>query len=517
MIMKSNAGLYLFISCRWVLLLTGLLIYSINGGTSSIGLFMAMVGIQAFCSLIFLNQSLIRYVKFAISIDMLFQIYLLWSGGGLSGPFVVYSLTSLIMLKKYVSWKAYYVITTSYLLSLPVLFYFIEGTILEVYIANNSAYVIYLILFYGAVETVRYSSNMMNKHFRKLAMIYSSNEPNTQSSLKHIIRSIEQLLKRTLDGREVWICLSEDGPHEQYQSWVQTYLGDYLKHSPPSANKAYIYTPSPTGERMPLYVQALQDCNKSKYGWLLIKANKNELSTLHRIYIQLIIKKLNTQYSIHKQVTALQNHAVSIERNLIAQNIHDGIAQELFFLSVQLFQLKKKFKEDPVNEALPLITEMENRIKENHRDIRKLIIELKGEERKNKHQDAIETMLRRITDPTGVMLVYDHIGWVPQEKVEIEETIYHFIEEAANNVIKHAKASKLSVKLEVTSVQWTIVIIDDGIGMKEDIVVQSGKYGISGMMNRIKGLSGTFHIHSVESKGTTITATIPRERSLSYV
>jgi signal transduction histidine kinase len=383
---------------------------------------------------------------------------------------------------------------------------------------NHSAYFIYVVLFYGVVTSVHYGSKRIAAHIRNLAMIYSSSHSRTESGHQGAIRYAEDVLKKILDQREVWLCISAPGPHEQDQSWKHAYFTNGLKQTRLRASKSYIRMSSPIGESTPLYVRTLRDSEGDEYGWLLIQARKNHLSILQKIYIQLVLMKFEVRYDLNNRIKAMQDSAVAVERDSIAQNIHDGIAQELFFMSVQLFQLKGAIQRNSGDEAMTILSEMEKKVKESHRDIRKFIVELKGEKRRFNLQDAIETMLHRITDHTGVKLLFENIGWIPQEKIEVEETIFHLIEEAANNVIKHAKANLLHVKLEVTSVQWTILIIDDGDGMKEiGEAAQGDKFGIIGMTNRIKALNGSIFFHSDDSLGTTVMATIPRERSLAYV
>ncbi|GGD91198.1 sensor histidine kinase [Paenibacillus nasutitermitis] len=518
MLLHRHTSLYVSIGCRWILLIIGILLYSGENGNGSAGLVLAAVSLQALYSFVFLNKSLERAARITMGIDMLFQIYLLWSAGGIAGPFIFYSLSSLIMLKKVTRWKTYYVSTFMFLLFIPLLFSLLERIALNAYLAAHWTYMVYVILFYGAAAAAHYSTVSMTAHIRILVMIYSSSRMQMEISHQGAIRYIEELLKKILKQREVWLCVGAPGPHEQDQSWMHTYFRNELKQNPPAAPKAYIHLLSPIGEKTPLYVRTLRDRNGNEYGWLLIRADINELSILQHAYIQLVLIKFQAHYDINKQVKEKQDSAVAIERDYIAQNIHDGIAQELFFLSIQLFQLKSLIPADARDEAMPLLSEMEKKVKESHRDIRKFIVELKGEKRRFNLQDAIERMLQRITTGTGVELVFDNIGWIPQERIEIEETIYHFIEEAANNVIKHAKATKLQVKLEVTSVQWTILIRDDGKGIEdhhED--AHQGKFGMKGMTSRIKALNGSISIHSGESIGTTIMADIPRERSLAHV
>jgi signal transduction histidine kinase len=507
----------LFFSSRWILLFMGLLIYLKEDSIPPELLLMAVL-FQTIYSLLYVNQPTVRVAILAISMDLGFVIFLLWSTGGLSSPFLVYGLSGLWMVKKYVNWKTYYSLSLCYIISLPIVFALESIPVpMDIYLLAHLDYGIYVFAFYCTVAFLHYSLYNMTMQFRKLVTIYSSRHIPVQSMQQKTIQYLEELLQKVLDQRDVLICISTPGQYEKVQSWNHMYFTNYLKQNPPHNRRSYGTLPSLTGERVPLYIQTLYDHNNNKVGWLLVKVGKNELSVLHKIYIQLILMKFQAYAFINEERRQAEENAVAVERDMIAQNLHDGIAQELFFISIQLFQLKNVLTPEARQEALPYLTGIEKKVKESHRDIRQFIIQLKDEKRKFNLHNAIEKLLNRVTEHTEVKPLFENVGWIPYEHLEIEETIYRLVEEAAYNVIKHAKAKHIHVKIEVTSVQWTITIKDDGVGMKNMEIHSEGKFGMSGMENRIKALNGSISFQSGYSEGTTITAFIPRERSVNYV
>ena len=96
---------------------------------------------------------------------------------------------------------------------------------------------------------------------------------------------------------------------------------------------------------------------------------------------------------------------------------------------------------------------------------------------------------------------------------EIEISIYRIIQEAMNNIMKHAGAASLSIYLSHTGRLLQLQIKDDGIGFDLSILkqqqLQHNSLGIIGMKERIKLLNGQFHISSYPGKGTQITVNIP--------
>lgn len=515
----GKAFIYMPLGLRWLLLSIGVLLYSRSAEAGNAGVLWAAVGLQAICAIAWLSKRSGRYAAAAIAADLLFQVWLLKAAGGLSGPLTLYSLSGLIMLKRYMGWRSFYAVSLAYMLALPAALAWLDGSAPDVYIVAHGSYVAFVALFCGAAAAAHGVYGPMKAHLRKLAALYSFGELGAGSEPGQAIRSIEALLKRILDRRDVWLCVDASGSSVPNISWMHDYYANSLQRHPslPAAGN-YLRLVSPVGEAISLYARTWRDSAGESCGWLLIEAQPGELSMLQRAYAQLALSRFAAYCDLNRQLGATRERAVSLERDSIAQKIHDGIAQELFFYSVQLYQIKSTLQRDDSVQALSLVTEMEKKIKDSHREIRKFIVELKGEKRRFNLLDAIEKMLRRITEHTGIRLEFENIGRTPRERVEFEETIYHFIEEAANNVVKHAAASRLQVRLEVTSVQWTIVVQDNGRGMREGSEAASkDKFGLRGMAGRIKGLSGTLSIQSEAERGTTITAAIPRERGLAHV
>ncbi|MFC3799104.1 sensor histidine kinase [Cohnella sp. GCM10012308] len=514
----GKLGIYLALGIRWTLFAIGLILYAGQAESGSAAMIGAAVLLQALGGCLWLGKPKSRVAAAAVCADLLFQPILLHAAGGLSGPFVFYSLSGLALLKPLMRWTAFYAATLLYLIALPVPLALLGGTTANEYASARPAYFTYILLFYASAIIVHAVRKGWTAHLRKLTAIYASGRSAvTDAGPWAAARHAEDLLKRLLGRQGVWLCVGASVGSDPDPSWIHAYYANTIAQDPPAADKAYAEIVTPLGETSSTYVRTLRDRRGDAYGWLLIEAEQEGLSVLHKVYIQLAMMKFEADYDLNLRLGTLRDHAIAAERSAVAQKIHDGIAQELFFCSVQLYQLRSALQKDDAGQALGLVTAIEKKVKDSHRDIRGLIEELKGEKRRFNLLDAVEKMLRRITDRTGVTLVFENAGRAPQERIELEETIYHFIEEAANNVIKHAEAGRLRVRLEVTSVQWTILVEDDGKGFRQDAEsAAAGKHGLRGMASRIKGLNGTFSIEAGDPAGTTIMAAIPRERSMAH-
>lgn len=102
---------------------------------------------------------------------------------------------------------------------------------------------------------------------------------------------------------------------------------------------------------------------------------------------------------------------------------------------------------------------------------------------------------------------------VPEETTgmpaDVSTTIYRIVQEALNNTVKYAKARRVRVELEEGAAGWSLVVQDDGIGIRN---FQPGhlSHGLAGMRHRAQALGGTLQIHSAPGAGTRIVVAIPQ-------
>ena len=104
---------------------------------------------------------------------------------------------------------------------------------------------------------------------------------------------------------------------------------------------------------------------------------------------------------------------------------------------------------------------------------------------------------------------------------DVAAVLYRLVQEGLTNVLKHARASKVSIVLEKKPEGLALVLEDDGIGFDPDSVGRNasgaGKasgLGLSGMKERVALLDGTIAVESAPGKGSTIFVQIPLEMQL---
>jgi len=90
-----------------------------------------------------------------------------------------------------------------------------------------------------------------------------------------------------------------------------------------------------------------------------------------------------------------------------------------------------------------------------------------------------------------------------------EQELYRIAQEALNNTLKHAKASRVSVRLGIATDLVTLEIADDGLGFEPSGQITDG-FGLRGMRERVERLAGTLRVESSPGAGTRVHVEVPR-------
>lgn len=210
-------------------------------------------------------------------------------------------------------------------------------------------------------------------------------------------------------------------------------------------------------------------------------------------------------------VGALQVHqAVEGERLRIARDLHDGPAQVLTNLVLEADILERTQERDPEMFGAELQA-FKNSVRNAVGDLRRFMFDLRP--------DALDDLglwatLRRFTkeyqDKAGIVCRFNPTGEERRLPPDVEEAIYRVIQEALNNVRKHAGARSAEVSLSLKGSQLTARVADDGAGFDPETARPDGvrKLGVLGMRERMQALGGDLVVTSAPGQGTEITATV---------
>lgn len=194
------------------------------------------------------------------------------------------------------------------------------------------------------------------------------------------------------------------------------------------------------------------------------------------------------------------------ERNRLAREIHDGLAQTLASLVLRLEWMKKRALEPrPLEEVQETLQEAVLRVRHSIFSLRP------GPYQELGLAAALQSLLKEIEDAHGLQT---HLTIKADDELPpaIVETVYHLVTESTRNVIKHAQATNLYVELETVQRQVTLRIRDDGCGFHFGRAVlraaQERSFGIEFMHTLAEGVSGVLEVLTAEGEGTEIAFTV---------
>ncbi|HWA94383.1 MAG TPA: two-component regulator propeller domain-containing protein [Terracidiphilus sp.] len=202
--------------------------------------------------------------------------------------------------------------------------------------------------------------------------------------------------------------------------------------------------------------------------------------------------------------------AVLGERNRIAREVHDTLAQGYVGISVQLEVLAELLRHNKVDAAAKHLDTTRSYVREGLADARQSIWALRSQDSGEK---TLPVELRRVTEHAeghGLETKFSLFGAYRALGPETEREILRIAQEALHNVKKHAQAAHVFVQLEYGPEEIALEVRDDGRGFDRDKGegTRPGHYGMTGMRERAETIGGRLEVTSEPGAGTTVRLTV---------
>lgn len=232
-----------------------------------------------------------------------------------------------------------------------------------------------------------------------------------------------------------------------------------------------------------------------------------ELDASERLMLESLGKHLGVAIENQRLVAREKEMAVSEERNLLAQELHDSIAQSLAFLNLQAQMLDDSLNNSDLSEARDGLNRMRDGIQESYDDVRELLVHFRTRFGESDVETAIRSLLDRFETDTGIVVELKHAGTGVPLSPETQIQALHIVQECLSNARKHSGASHVIVELERGPV-YVFRISDDGCGFEPD-KHKEGHVGLAIMRERAQRIGGNIMVNSRAGIGTQITLTLP--------
>ncbi len=197
--------------------------------------------------------------------------------------------------------------------------------------------------------------------------------------------------------------------------------------------------------------------------------------------------------------------AVIQERQLLAQGLHDSIAQALSYLNLQVQFLTEAIQHNDTALRDDSLASIRKGVQECYEDVRELLLNFRERLHKEDFIEGVQTVIKRFEGQAHVktkLSVTDRgIGLTPRQKLQV----IFIIQEALSNVRKHAHASNVLITIQNTE-DLRVNILDDGVGLDEALVeARKGQHvGLSIMAERAKRIGATLSVERASPEGGTM-------------
>ncbi|WP_411804594.1 sensor histidine kinase [Bacillus mojavensis] len=218
-----------------------------------------------------------------------------------------------------------------------------------------------------------------------------------------------------------------------------------------------------------------------------------------KIKAQLTLERLELAHQQVEQLT-LQN-----ERQRMARDLHDTLAQGLVSLNMQLDAINVHISKGNTDRAKEIIQQSMNRVKSTLADARSAIDNLRSKsEEIGSLKERITLQMDHFKDATGLSCFLDYrLTQLPD--VRTAENCYYIIGECLTNAAKHAEAESIWVSVWDEKENIHLTVRDNGKGFDvERGRKKRGHYGLLGIQERVRAMKGQFDIKSTKTIGTQI-------------
>lgn len=206
--------------------------------------------------------------------------------------------------------------------------------------------------------------------------------------------------------------------------------------------------------------------------------------------------------------------AVSEERNLLAQELHDSIAQGLAFLNIQVQLLQDSLRKGRSDEAMQTAGQLREGVQESYDDVRELLVHFRTRVHQSDLDSAINAALEKFEGQTGIRTEFERRGaMVPMAPTD-EIQIMHIVQESLSNIRKHARASQVRVTVDQDMASSRITIQDDGVGFNPQTdpnCLSDRHVGLKIMRERAHRIGAECQVASQPGAGACVTLCLPKE------
>jgi two-component system, NarL family, nitrate/nitrite sensor histidine kinase NarX len=209
------------------------------------------------------------------------------------------------------------------------------------------------------------------------------------------------------------------------------------------------------------------------------------------------------------------------ERQLIANEVHDSLAQTMAYMKIRLAMMQEALEESDQQRAIKHTNEVQQALDDAYADLRELLSQFRNRMDPLGLVHALQELRTKFYDRTGIALAFDNRTTDLGLSVEEESQVFHIMQEALANVARHSGAKHARLSMELVGDEYRFSIEDDGLGFfafgqrlggAEHHPHLRHHLGVNIMRERAQRLNGAIEIVNLPKGGARVSLVFPAQR-----
>ncbi|HWQ11997.1 MAG TPA: GAF domain-containing sensor histidine kinase [Roseiflexaceae bacterium] len=241
--------------------------------------------------------------------------------------------------------------------------------------------------------------------------------------------------------------------------------------------------------------------------------NEEQLGKLVALASYALVALQNAQliYDLRQEREKLLSKEEEV-RHQLARDLHDGPAQALAAITMNVEFIKRLLERDPAR-VLPELDKLGALAKRTTHEVRTMLFELRPLALETQGLDVTLAQYLERFQGNGTQIILEVENVSAHLDTKTEGTLFNIIQESINNALKHARAEHIWVRLRQTESALETVVQDDGRGFDLAKVKASyekrGSFGLLNIEERATLVGGLAELHSAPGQGTTVRVIVP--------
>ena len=228
-----------------------------------------------------------------------------------------------------------------------------------------------------------------------------------------------------------------------------------------------------------------------------------------------MLMEIKNSQSQLRALTASLEEAQEIERRQIAAELHDRVGQNLTALNLNLTSIHNKLSPESDGSIQQRLADSLELVEETTRQVRNVMAELNPPLLEEYGLfPALHWYGEKFSARTGIRVTVSGDEYHPRPPHRMEINLYRIVQEALNNVARHAMASQVSITCKASKSSLRLSLADDGVGFDPSEMNagdEQPRWGLLTMRERAASIGGRLQIHSIPGEGTELVVEVKRK------